>query len=213
MGADLVQLVADIEDRGALGGQFLQGREQDLGLLRGQHAGGFVHDQQLRLAQQAAHDFHPLAFARRQGFDASRRVQRQAIGGADLADAARQIGAARRRIHPQRDVFRHGQRVEQAEMLEHHANARRPRRMRVRRRMGGALQPHPPLVRADQPVDRLDQSRFSGAIFAQKRVDFPRSDAKRHVVVRTHARIGFRQALGPEQFRCCHAIPVVFLAG
>ena len=42
-------------------------------------AGRFVHDQQLRVLQQAADDLHPLPFARRQVAHHPRRVQRQAI--------------------------------------------------------------------------------------------------------------------------------------
>ena len=58
---DLLQLVADVEDRAALGGQAAQGLEQPLDLLRRQHRGRLVHDQQRGILQQAADDLDALA--------------------------------------------------------------------------------------------------------------------------------------------------------
>ncbi len=48
-GADFLQLVRDIKDRGAFRAELAQGFKKDFNLLRGQHAGGFIHDQQLRI--------------------------------------------------------------------------------------------------------------------------------------------------------------------
>ena len=73
---DLVQLVRDVEDRAAARGEFPQGLEQLLDLLRRQHRGRLVHDQEPRIEEQRAHDLDPLALA-----DAERRDDR----GADRA--------------------------------------------------------------------------------------------------------------------------------
>ena len=78
--ADLLQLVADVQDRRAFGRQLAQGGEQDLHLLRGQHRGRLVHDQQLRVLQQAADDLDPLPLARRQIAHEPVGVERQAVG-------------------------------------------------------------------------------------------------------------------------------------
>ena len=111
--ADFFKLMRDIEDRYPFVAQLAQGAEQDLHLLRGQDGGRLIHDQQFGRLQQAAHDFHALAGAHRQLPHDAPRLERQAVGGGDLADPVRQIAPGLRGRQPQRDVFRHGQRVEQ----------------------------------------------------------------------------------------------------
>ena len=210
MRADLVQLVADIQDRRALRGQLAQGGEQDLGLLRGQDRGRLVHDEQARILQQAADDLDPLPLARRQAGDAAGGVQRQAIGLADLGDAAGQVGARRRVLHPQRHVLGHGQRVEQRKMLEHHGDAGSPRRARIGRRVGGAQKRHRAVVGPHQAIDHLDQRGLAGAVLAQQGVDLARADGKADSVIGAHAGIGLAQALGLENIG--HDAPLSFFA-
>ena len=53
--------------------------KQVLRLLRRQHGGRLVEDQQLRVLEQAAHDLDALALARRQGPDGAVRLQREAV--------------------------------------------------------------------------------------------------------------------------------------
>ena len=91
--ADLLELVADVEDRAAFGGEPAQRLEQLLGFLRRQHRGRLVHDQQLRLLQQAAHDLDALALADREIVHGAVGVERQAVFARDLDDA---LGAGRR---------------------------------------------------------------------------------------------------------------------
>jgi hypothetical protein len=210
MGADLVQLVADIEDRGALIGQLAQGGEEQLGLLRGQHAGRLVHDQKAGVLQEAADDLDPLPLAGRQGDDAPGGVQRQAEIAADLGDACGQFAPRRRVLHPEGDVLGHGQRVEQAEMLEHHRDARRPRGAGIVRRMGRAHQDHLPLIGPDEAVDHLDQRRLARPVLAQQRMDLARRDPEGHVVIGAHAGIGFSDAVGPEHV-CRHSSLVILV--
>ena len=85
--ADFFQLVRDIQDRGSLACQPVERLEQDFHLLRGQHRGWLVHDQQFGFLQQAADDLDPLAFADRQVADDRIRVKRQLICGRNIADA------------------------------------------------------------------------------------------------------------------------------
>ena len=91
--ADLLELVADVEDRAAFGGEAAQRHEQRLGLLRRQHRGRLVHDQQLRLLQQAAHDLDALALADREVVHRAVGVERQAVFARGLGDALAQVGA------------------------------------------------------------------------------------------------------------------------
>ena len=62
----LFQPVRDVEHRAALAGEAAQGDEELIGLLRSEHRGRFVHDEQARLLQQAAHDLDALALAHRE---------------------------------------------------------------------------------------------------------------------------------------------------
>ena len=95
--ANLLELVADVEDRAAFGGEPAQGREQRLRLLRRQHRGRLVHDQQLRLLQQAAHDLDALALADREIVHGAIGVERQAVFARRLDDALAQVDAFARR--------------------------------------------------------------------------------------------------------------------
>jgi len=65
-GADLVQLVADVEDGAALGGQLAQGGKELLNGTRGQHRGRLIQDEKLRLGEQRPQDLHPLPLAHRE---------------------------------------------------------------------------------------------------------------------------------------------------
>ena len=71
--------VRDVEDGDALGGEPSQRHEQQVRLLRRQHGGRLVHDDELRLLQQAADDFHPLPLADGEVGDAGGRIERQAV--------------------------------------------------------------------------------------------------------------------------------------
>ena len=122
----LLQPVADVEHRAALAGEALQRHEQVVGLLRRQHRGRLVHDDELRLLQQAADDLDPLALADREVGDDGVRVERQAVFRRDVVDPRREPVEPHRAGERQRDVLGDGQRIEQREMLEHHADAEPP---------------------------------------------------------------------------------------
>jgi hypothetical protein len=105
-----------------------QGDEQLLGLLRRQHRGGLVQDQDARAAVQRLEDLQPLALAHRQVFH--QRVQPPA--GRCRASARRagaHLGArpcqAPVRLGAEHHVVQRAQRVDQHEVLVHHADAQR----------------------------------------------------------------------------------------
>src|SRR5690606_39816369 len=57
---DLVQLVGNVEDRTAFPGKLPQHHKQLLHLLRGQHRGRLIHDQQPGIEQERADDLDAL---------------------------------------------------------------------------------------------------------------------------------------------------------
>ncbi len=94
-GADLVELVRDVEDRAALGGELAQGHEQRLHRLRRQHRGRLVEDEQLRRGHQGAHDLDPLALADREGVHRPQRIDVEAVFARHPGDARRHLRRAR----------------------------------------------------------------------------------------------------------------------
>ena len=97
--AHLLEPMADVEDGTPLRRQAPQGDEQVVGLLRRQHRGRLVHDDQFGLLQQAADDLDPLALADRKVGDDRVRIERQAVFGGDPGDLllADRRGSVRRR--------------------------------------------------------------------------------------------------------------------
>ena len=197
--ADLLQLVGDVEDRAALRHQPAQGGEQHLDLLRRQHRGRLVHDEQLRLLQQAAHDLHALALADRQVADAAVGIELQAVGGRHRDDALAQAVLGELGGDAERDVLGHRQALEQREVLEHHADALVAGLGGLVRRIDLAAEAHDAFVGAHDAVDHLDQRRLAGAVLAQQRVDLLGADGERHVVVGDHAGKALGDALQLEQ--------------
>ena len=152
-----------------------------LDLLRREHGGRLVHDEQLRIEQQAAHDLDTLPLAHRQVGHVPVGVERQSVSLADLADAPREEPGLLRPVEPERHVLADRQRLEQRKMLEHHADAQRPRRMRVGDDGRGAVPADLALVRLQDAVDHLDERRFPGAVLTEQRVDLAGGDAEAHV--------------------------------
>ena len=88
----------------------------------------------------------------------------------------------------------HGQRVEQAEMLEHHADAQRPRLLRIAHHHGLAVNRHAAGVGLDGAVDDLHQRRFARAVFAQHGVNLAGQHTEGNVTVGDHAGVAFADA-------------------
>ena len=186
--AHLVQFVRNIENRRSLGRQFAQRQEKLVGFLRGQHAGRFIENQQLRVLQQAAHDLDPLTLADGKRMHHAIRVERQAVGGRHLDHPAAQclgIPAARQ---SQSHVFQHRQRFEQRQMLEHHADTEPPRHRRRFHAHPFALPNQLALVGAQQAVHHFDQGALAGAVFPQQGVDLAGADREGNRIVRDAAR-------------------------
>ncbi|OPZ04735.1 MAG: hypothetical protein BWZ09_01587 [Alphaproteobacteria bacterium ADurb.BinA305] len=199
--ADLVELVADVEDRAAFVGEPAQGLEELAHRLRREHRGGLVHDQQARVLEQAADDLDALALAHRQGVDVAARIDRQAVALRDLDDAPRERVERRLAGQGQGDVFHHGQRLEQREVLEHHADAQAARMRRAGDRDLLALPEHAPAARPGDAVDDLHQRRLAGAVLAEDGADLARAHDEADVVVGDHRRVGLADALQDQSGR------------
>ena len=106
-----------------------------VGLLRREHRGRLVEDQDLRAAVERLQDLHPLLHADRQMLHHGVERHGQAVVpgdalqlGAGAGESARQPPAA---LDAEHDVLQHGEVVHEHEVLVHHADARGDRVVRA----------------------------------------------------------------------------------
>jgi hypothetical protein len=98
--ADLVELVADVEDGAAFVGQLAQRDEELVDGLRREHRGRLVEDQQLGVGEQRAHDLDALALAHRQRVHRAQCVDVQPVDAGDLVDALGHFGQRQALVQP-----------------------------------------------------------------------------------------------------------------
>ena len=196
--ADLVELVADVENRHALVRERLQRREQALDRLRRQHRRRLVHDQEARALQQAAHDLDALTLADGHRVHVPVGLERQAVARRHLADAVGEVAADARGLERERDVLGNRQGLEQGEVLEHHADAEPAGARRIADLDRGALPFDRSGVGLDDAVDDLHQRRLAGTVLAQHRVDLAGKHVERDAVVGHHRRVDLGDAVERE---------------
>ena len=184
----LLQAVRNIDDRAALSRQPCERDEELVRLLRCEHRSRLVHDEQLRLLQQAAHDLDPLALTHRKVGHHREWLKRQAIIARHAGDALRQFLHVEGAGHGERDVLGNGERFEQREMLKHHADAQLARR---RRAGDGDRLAHPAELAAgglQRAIDHFDEGGFAGPVLTEEGMYLAGLHLQRHVV------IGFQRA-------------------
>ena len=97
--------------------------EELVGLLRRQHRGRLVEDQEFRILHQRADDLDALALADRKLPDLAPGIERKAVHFRHLLEPCRHVLERLLAVEAERDVLGDGEVVEQREMLEHHADA------------------------------------------------------------------------------------------
>ena len=195
----LVELVADEDDAVALGGEPPQDLEDLLGLLRRQHGGRLVEDEDPRVAVERLEDLDPLLPADRQRADLGVRVDLEAEPLAELDDPAVGLVAVEEdrvghRLVAEEDVLGDGQDRDEHEVLVDHADA-------AGDRVGGpaivdrlAVEQDLALVGRGQPVEDVHQGRLAGAVLAEERVDLARPHVEVDRVVGDDARVALGDA-------------------
>ena len=183
----LAQLVADEDDRQALGHHLAQGGEQRLALLRGEHRRGFVQDQDARAAVQRLQYLDPLALAHRQVAHPRRRVHRQAELPRHRQQPLARGGAAReglaQRLAAEHHVLQHRQVVGQREVLVHHADAGGQRGLGVARWQRRTEHLDAAFIGHVVPEQDGHQRGFAGAVLAQQRQHLAARQRERDAVV------------------------------
>ena len=156
-GANLMELVADVQNAAAPGRQLAQRDKQVFNRLWREHRSRLVKNQDLGVGQQRAHNLDPLPLAHAQRVDGPGRVQLKAVVAGGLQDALRDLGQAQALVEPEPDVFSHRERVKQAEVLKHHADAQRPRLVRVAHRHVLPINRHAARIGLDRAINDFHQ--------------------------------------------------------
>ena len=159
-----------------------------VGLLRREHGGGLVEDQELGAAVERLEDLHalPLADRRDRATRASGSTSRW-YSRPSAASSARALRHARAEpeaaLDAEHDVLQHRERLHQHEVLVHHADAGGERVLRALDAHRAAA--HEDLARVGLvvAVEDAHQRRLAGAVLADDAVDRPGPHGERHVAV------------------------------
>ena len=193
-GANFVQLVADIQNAAPFGCQLPQHGKKTLHRLRRQHRGGLIQNQQARIGQQGADDFHALHLAHAQRVHQPLRVDGQVVGGRLFGHHLCHFRQGMARLQAQPHVLRHAQRLEYIEVLKHHGYAQRARLLRIGHAHDAPVHGDGAAIGLGGTVDDLHQGGFARAVFAQHRVDFTGLHQQIDRVISHHAGIGLGNA-------------------
>ena len=188
-----MQLVRDEDDRASFVRHHTQRLEQRLRLLRCQHGGRLVEDQDARLAVQRLQDLHALLLADRELPDPRARVDREAVAGRELRDPS--LGSAGMKsersplaaVVAEHDVLGDGERLDQPEVLVHHPDARVERVSRPAELDRVAVKSDLALIGPVEPGEDVRERALAGAVLPQQRVHLTRRGLEVDVVVREHS--------------------------
>ena len=174
------------------------------GFLQGQRGGRLVEHQHLDVAGQRLDDLDHLLVAHREAADlgAGLEVHLEQVQQLLRPPVHRSLvdqAEGTERLLVGEDVFRHRQVGHQAELLEHHADARLLALMGVVKRNLTAVEEDPARVGSVGAGQDVDQRGLARAVLAHQRQDLPVRHVQRHVGECLDAGEGLRDALDPEQ--------------
>ncbi len=167
--------MGDQDDGFALFLEAVQDAEEVVGLVRGQHAGRLVKDQDIGLTVKRLEDLDPLLVADREVFDQRIWIDVKLVFARQIGQHAAGLGQRgvqeRPVLGPQNDVFQHGEVLHQFEMLEHHTDAGADGGLTVGD--GGELAVDENLARVGfvKAVEDRHQCRFPGTVFTDDAVN------------------------------------------
>ena len=154
---------------------------QDIGLGLRQRGCRLVHDQQPRIHQQRAGDFHQLLFAHPQILDLGIDIQGKAKARQHIhRQSARFIAvneqSTNQRLTPEDHILRHRHFGDQAKFLMHDDDAVRLGLAWIAKNCRGAFNRHGAKAGRNDAADDFDQRRFPRAIFTHQGVNFAAAD-------------------------------------
>ena len=174
----LFQPVADIEHGAPFRLQFGEGLEQAVGLLRRQHRGRLVEDDEFGVLEKRPHDLDALALADGKVRDMGLRIERQAVGARQRRRLVRHFGKRNAGRQGQCDVLCDRQRLEQRKMLEDHADAKPAGGAGARNSHRLALPDDLAARRRKNAEQHLHQGGLAGAVLAEQGMGFTGLDGE-----------------------------------
>ncbi len=188
IGHDLAELVADHHDREFLPLGHAAQQAQDLvGLVRRQHGGGLIEDQEVLVEVEQLQDLEFLLLARgeRRNRLVERHLERHPFHERGETrpfllpvDHGRRVGPA------DDEVLGSGERGHQRELLVDHADAERPRVLRIAHLHLAAVHRDRAFVGLVEAHDAFHQRRLAGAVLAEQHVKLPGRNIDRDVIER-----------------------------
>ena len=189
---DLVELVGDEKDGLALLLEPAHDLHQLVDLLRGQHSGRLVEDQDLVVAVEHLQDLHALLHTHRDVADEGIGVNTQAVLLAQGHDLLAGLGLLQKahpvRLHTQNDVVQHAEALHQLEVLVDHTDAQCVRIVGVADGDLLAVLEDLTLLRLIQAEQHAHQRALACTVLAQQGMDLALSQLQGNVVVGLDAR-------------------------
>ena len=167
--------MGDEKDGLAFTGKLLHRGHELFDLLRGEHRGRLVEDENFVVAIQHLQNFDTLLHTNRDILDLGVKVDIQAVALGDLLDLFARLfflqKAALRCLRAEDDVVEHGEHVHQLEVLVHHADAERGGVVRVLDGHDLAIFLDDALLRLVKAEQNRHQGRFARAVFTEQGMD------------------------------------------
>jgi hypothetical protein len=212
---DLVQAMRDVDHADAVRAEPPDDAEQRLDLVVVEDRGGLVHDEQADPLGQGARDRDDLLAGgpqrshERVGRYARVVEPREQRGGlAPHAPAVEQPTPVE--LVAEEDALRHGQVLDEVELLVDRGDAARERSARLALRQRLAVDPDLALRRRDRAGHALDQRRLARAVGPEHAVDLARPHVEVDAVQGAHARVLLGDAADLEHRRvggrCGHRV-------
>jgi hypothetical protein len=179
--------VGDEDDRLSLVGEAAQDDEEMIGLLRRQHRGRLVENEDLGATVKHLDDLDALLQPDREILDDRvRRHGEPVIGGETGERLARPRGAAEKAVAlgAEQQVLDHREAVDEHEMLMHHADAMGNRIGRATQVDDAARNADLALIGPKMAVEDVHQRRLAGAVLADQPADAAARDYEIDVAVR-----------------------------
>ena len=193
---DLVHLVRDDDDGLAVVAHAAQYGEELVRLLRGEHGGRLVEDEDLIVAVEHLEDLGALLHTDGDVLDARIRIDLQTVFFRQrkhlFARLALLQEAMLRRLDAHDDIVQHREALDQLEVLVHHADAEAVGVVRVFDGDDLAVLADLALLGLIQAEQDGHERGLAGTVFAEQRMDLPLAQLERDVVIGHDAREALR---------------------
>ena len=179
----LVELVGDDDEGFAVVLHVAHDGKELVGLLRRQHGGGLVQDQDVCAAIQNLHDLHGLLLRNGHIVDLHVGINVKAILFADVFDLLAGIVQIQLTLQTEDDVLGSGEQIDQLEMLVDHTDAKVESVLGRGNGHGLVVNVDLSLIREVDAGEHVHQRSLAAAVFTQQGQDLTLVQVKVHIFV------------------------------